>query len=249
MCKSRLFPLTYIQSVLVTMYFTHFLEEASRRWEQAGMPWQYTPLCFPAEHKGYLSLQAPSDSLLLDVNFMTFPENKILKKSSFPSGPDCNLNPPPGEIDFTQVLPCSLNDTVSLKISPLLAMDCCWALFPVRTHSTRRWDGGKERDEGKCESEGTEPLQTWSYQKAQSRGCGTHQMRLRLPLIMHALTPTVPLAHPNKHTHKRIVLVWQSWKLATHTNTKRCVLAQSSQLLWSALINLFTDHEVCRGLI
>ncbi len=130
------------------MYFTHFLEEASRRWEQAGMPWQYTPLCFPAEHKGYLSLQAPSDSLLLDVNFMTFPEKKR-KKSSFPSGPDCNLNPPPGEIDFTQVLPCSLNDTVSLKISPLLAMDCCWALFPVRTHSTRRWDGGKERDEGK----------------------------------------------------------------------------------------------------
>lgn len=36
--------------------------------------------CFPVEHKGYLSLQAPSDSLLLDVNFMTFPE----KKNTFP---------------------------------------------------------------------------------------------------------------------------------------------------------------------
>ncbi len=70
----------HTQSVLVTMYFTHFLEGAARRWEQAGMPWQYTPLCFPVEHKGYLSLQAPSDSLLLDANFMTFPEKKMKEK-------------------------------------------------------------------------------------------------------------------------------------------------------------------------
>lgn len=76
--------------------------------------------CFPVEHKGYLSLQAPSDSLLLDVNFMTLPGKK-----NFPSGTHCNLNPPPGKIDFTQVLPCSLNDTVSLKISSSPATDCC----------------------------------------------------------------------------------------------------------------------------